>query len=113
VFGPYRAALLWGLGVGLAYSTMVSYSLYYILGIWVLLAGEPFVGAGLFALYGLSQGLLLTGDVIAARTSPRRVGGLLGLDRSRQFYSLSGSALLLCALYLVALCAGPIGWRGR
>jgi hypothetical protein len=101
VFGPHRTGFLWGFHVGLAYTTLIQYSLYYVVAFWVLLAGDPWLGAAVLAVYGLAQGALLVLDVLVVGTIPRRAYGLLGSERRAHFYSMSGAALLAATLLLI------------
>lgn len=100
VFGPHRTGFLWGLAVGLAYTTMIQYSLYYVLAFWILLMGSPLVGAAALAIYGFAQGALLTADVLAIAVDGRWEAGLLGRGRTGFFFLLSGAALLALAVLL-------------
>jgi hypothetical protein len=102
VFGPLKTSFLWGLGIGLAYSTMVVFSLYYVLAGWVLLWGRPGLGAAALATYGFTQGTLLTLEMLLITRGARSPGGLLGLERSNWLLDLSGASLLAIAVFLVA-----------
>src|ERR1041385_5037873 len=100
VFGPYKTGFLWGLFIGLAFSTMIGFSLYYVLAFWVLLIGQPLVGATALAIYGLTQGLLLLVEMQVITAGVCDSGGLFGSARSNLFYRLSGVFLLGCAALL-------------
>jgi hypothetical protein len=100
VFGPYKTAFLWGLGIGLAYSTRIQFSLYYVLVLWVALLGQPLLGGAVLATYGLTQGGFLFLDTLALAYNRWTGGGLLGWYRSEFFYRMSGVFLVTCAVVL-------------
>ena len=105
VFGPRLAGFLWGLGVGFAFQTMVQYSLYYVVALWVVLAGNPLLGAGVLGVYGFAHGVVLTLDVLAMGANARLHAGLLGEGRTGFFFRFGGAALLACAVILAAQSA--------
>ena len=100
VFGPRLTGLLWGFSVGLGFNTMIHYALYYVVVAWILLSGNPLLGAQALAIYGLAQGLLLTIEVFALRKENTYVDGLLGIYRNRFFEQLGGTTLITSAVFL-------------
>jgi hypothetical protein len=102
VFGPRTVGFLWGASIGLALNTMIQYSLYYVVALWVLLAGSPLLGAQVLAVYGFTQGAVLVLDVLAMARDSGRSGGLLGWGRTGFFFRFGGAALLACGVFLVA-----------
>jgi hypothetical protein len=100
VFGPRKTSFLWGFSIGLAFNTMIQYSLYYVLAIWVALMGQPLLGAAALALYGFTQGTLLVLETLAVSTGACGPGGLFGIERSNLLARLSGAFLLACAVLL-------------
>jgi hypothetical protein len=102
VFGPHKTGFLWGFAVGLAFSTMIQYTLYYVVALWILLAGSPLLGAQVLALYGLAQGVLLILDVLAMAADTERSAGLLGWGRTGFFFQFGGAVLLACSVFLAA-----------
>jgi hypothetical protein len=103
VLGPYKTSLLWGLGVGLFFSTMVQHAVYYILAIWVLLSGDPVLGACALGCYGFVQGMLLVIEVIGIKHGATHIDGLLGTDRADFFFKMGGYFLISLGLYLVSV----------
>lgn len=107
VFGPYRASFYWGVAVGLAFTTMIQFSLYYVLLAWILLAGQPLLGAAVLGCYGLIQGVILLVEIGSiSRGSVDSFGGLLGSERSIAFMRYGGSFLVALGLFLMFRHAG-------
>jgi hypothetical protein len=57
--GPYRAAFFWGCLIGAGIRTRYRYAILYVLGLWILCAGEPLWGAVILGIYGLTHGIAL------------------------------------------------------
>ncbi len=108
VFGPVWTALFWGLGIGLAYSTMIQFSLYWVLAVWVTLAGSPVLGLVALGLYGLVNGLLLIVDIAAVARGRWESGGVLGWGRTALFFNVGGVVLLACGVFLALRAALPV-----
>jgi hypothetical protein len=81
---------------------MVTYSLYYVVALWVLLAGSPLLGAYVLAVYGLAQGALLTVDVLFMAAGVDPLGGSWRRNRNSFMFRLSGVALTGTAVFLLA-----------
>jgi hypothetical protein len=94
VFGPQRTGFLWGVSVGLGFNTMIQFSLYYVLALWIVLIGQPALGAAALAAYAAAQGILLTLDTTAMAVRCAGPGGILGVLRTNMFYRLSGLVLI-------------------
>lgn len=109
VFGPELTALFWGLGIGLAYSTMIQFSLYWVLAVWVALAGSPVIGLLALGLYGLVNGLLLIVDITVVGQGRWESGGVLGWGRTALFFNVGGAVLLACGVYLALRTVLPEG----
>jgi hypothetical protein len=107
-FGPRKTGFLWGLAIGLAYSTMIQYSLYYVVALWVIAMADPLLGAAALGVYGLTQGALLVIDVAAMGLDPGRREGLLGAGRTAFFFRFGGVALLACAVFLFRASAAGV-----
>jgi hypothetical protein len=101
VFGPQKASFLWGISVGLAFTTMIQYSLYYVVTFWIFLAGQPLLGALALAVYGFAQGALLTLEVLAVKGGLDYGEGLLGAERSAFFLRFGGVLMVTCGVFLV------------
>lgn len=101
VFGPNLGGFLSGFAVGLAYTTMIQYSLYYVVFTGVLLLGRPWLGAAILGTYGLANGGLLAVDTLVMGVAPHRSQGLLGEARVVQFGRWGGAALLACGVFLM------------
>lgn len=100
-FGPYVAAFLYGLGLGIGYLTFLSFGTLVAVTAGAVSGGDPWVGAALMAPFGTARAL----GVLAGRGDVARVLDLLETDRARRRAAyLNGGVLVSLAL----LAAGAL-----
>jgi hypothetical protein len=97
IYGPYRAALMWGFDLGLGFTTIRVASLYWAVLVAVVLLASPATGALVFAAYGLAIGADLA-------------FGLLFLDRPSRGLRANIRALELSARMKTALLVSLVLW---
>lgn len=103
VLGPYRTSLLWGMMVGLYFKTRVQFTIYYVVALWILLAGNCLLGMLILGLYGFSHGFLLVIETIVnAVDHGNKRFGLFGHHRTDFLYRFVGATMLACGIYLIA-----------
>lgn len=101
-YGPYKAGLYWGFSIGLIFTTWIEYTLLYVVGLWIFLAGSPWVGMLALALFGMAQGVLLTLEVAVIAARGHQGAGLLGPGRCAFFSEFGGVILLACGAFFFA-----------
>jgi hypothetical protein len=102
-WGDRAAAILWGLDIGLVFTTWLNFSGAWLLATVAFLSGEPFFGAALFVAYWLGRTLpVWTGPLLM--TSARDTHWLLeSLDQQRRLFrsvQLAGLAWSVLVLSL-------------
>jgi hypothetical protein len=100
-FGPRLAALLWGLDLGLGFSTIRTTSLFWLVGFLVFLQESPLRGGLTLSVYGLTLVFnLLWGN---RRYLRRGLGPAATLKLMPRMRSLSAIAMMAWAGVVVAL----------
>ncbi len=56
-FSPPISALLYGLGLGIAFATFLSFGTFVVVAVAALVSGDPLIGAAICAPFGLARGL--------------------------------------------------------
>ncbi|HJT59133.1 MAG TPA: hypothetical protein VJ761_21685 [Ktedonobacteraceae bacterium] len=100
--GPVRAAFLWGLDLGLGFTTIRVASLYWVVALVVFALASPILGAAILGGYGLALALNLALGVqfLALRN------GVIGIRALRLFEPLKiGLAIILLAWSILLLFA--------
>lgn len=100
--GPVRAAFLWGLDLGLGFTTIRVASLYWMVALVVFALASPILGAVILGGYGLALALNLALGVqfLALRN------GIIGIRALRLFEPLKiGLAIILLAWSILLLLA--------
>ena len=106
--GPRAAWALWGLDLGLGFSTIRLSSLYWLLVLFVAAFVSPVLAPAVFALYGLGLGLAFLAAVLAQTRSASPGAGSpgLGLLRSARTVRLASDAFLGLASIAIVLAWG-------
>lgn len=101
--GPVRAAFLWGLDLGLGFTTIRVASLYWVVALVVFALASPMLGAAILGGYGLALALNLA---LGVQFLALRNGGVIGIRALRLFEPLKiGLAVLLLAWSILLLFA--------
>jgi len=105
--GPRAAWALWGIDLGLGFSTIRLSSLYWLLVLFVAAFVSPVLAPLVFALYGLGLGIVFLAAVLAQtrRASPGGSPGL-GLLRSARSVQLASDAFLALVSIAIVLTWG-------
>jgi hypothetical protein len=94
-------ALVWGIDLGQGWTTFISFSGYYGLVVWSILAGKPYVGVFALGAYGLGRALPV---VVAGAFATRLDLGVLGsayIVRLPLIRRMNSLALAFVAGYLI------------
>src|SRR6187200_1208885 len=108
--GPRAAWALWGVDLGLGFTTIRLSSLYWLLVLFVAAFVPPLLAPLVFALYGLGLGIAFLAAVVAQtrRASPRAGSSGLGLLRAARAVRMASDAFLgLVSLAIVLAWAAP------
>jgi cytochrome c biogenesis protein CcdA len=104
VFGAYWGAFLWGLDLGQGWTVRIPFATFFALIAWVLISGDPWSGALIFAAYAIGKAL------------PVCVFGLLQRPRAGHDYAFEclvqrpwATRVIGIALALVAGAAFAVG----
>lgn len=102
--GPSWAVLLWGIDLGLGFTTIRVASLYWVVALMVVIMSSPLLGAAIFGAYGLAIALnLVIGLLFLGRGSGSVKAHIQALQL---FYPLKTSlavVLLLWSVWLVSI----------
>lgn len=101
IYGPNQAALMWGLDLGLGFTTIRVASLYWAVLVAVVLLASPASGALVFAAYGLAIGVdLAFGLLFLDRPARGRRANIRALDLSPRMKTALLVSLVLWSAFL-------------
>jgi hypothetical protein len=110
-FGPYAAAFLYGMGLGVGFLTYLRHGTLVAVAVLGFVTGDPAVAALMLAPFGLARGLTVL--IAAPATSDGRLGRLMGrLDAlaTSPAPRLVNGIMLLTVAMSVALAAPLASW---
>jgi hypothetical protein len=107
-WGGTAAPILWGLDLGLTFSTWLTFSGAWVLAVLAVLLGSPAFGAGLFVAYWLGRALSVWIAPLLMETATDTPGLLASMDSERRFLRWAHVA----GLVVVVLVLGSLGLNG-
>ena len=93
-FGAVRAAWLYGFALGFGFSARTPFTSFHVMLVWLLMLGDPIVGATIGAVYGMTRALVPLFAIALSPHSGNQADALSGLAVDQRLMHLANGAVL-------------------